>query len=173
MIRTVGLIVAAALIGLPAFAQEASLPGGATALNEMHGSWTVTCSVAEGAKQCSFAQALANGQTGQTVVAMDLGTSSDARVEGMLLTAFGLRLADGIKLAIDGNAVGETLPFYMCVETGCLVQLQFDEVALSALRVGKDLQVTGTNGQTGEPVTVPLSLAGFTAAHARTIELQR
>jgi invasion protein IalB len=112
-----------------------------------------------------------NQQSGQTLVAIEMGTVEGNRVEGMLLTAFGLRLDAGVQLGIDGQKLGEPAPFLTCLQMGCLVPLAFDEVALSALKVGNMLEVTGVNSQNGEPVLVTLSLAGFTAAQNRTAEL--
>ena len=67
--------------------------------------------------------------------------------------------------------MGPALPFLTCVHTGCLVPLNFDEVALTALKVGSKLDVTGVKVDDGQPVTVSLSLAGFTAAYDRTAVL--
>lgn len=105
------------------------------------------------------------------LVGVELAAPSGNKAEGMLLTAFGLRLDAGIQLGIDGQQLGQALPFLTCVQTGCLVPLDFDEVALSAMKVGTTLEVTGVKVDDGQPVTVPLSLAGFTAAYNRTAEL--
>ena len=64
---------ALALLATPAFAQDApALPGGASALSEMHGSWSVNCSVGEKGKDCGFSQTAGNPQTGSALVAMEL-----------------------------------------------------------------------------------------------------
>ena len=39
------------------------------------------------------------------------------------------------------------------------------------MKVGSTLDVTGVKVEDGQPVTVSLSLAGFTAAYNRTAEL--
>lgn len=49
--------------------------------------------------------------------------------------------------------------------------LDFDEVALSAMKVGTNLEITGVKVDDGQAVTVSLSLTGFTAAYNRTAEL--
>ncbi len=162
-----------ALLSTPALAQDAGLPGGASALSEMHGSWSVNCSVREAAKDCGFSQSAGNPQTGSALVAMELAAPAANRAEGMLLTAFGLRLDAGVQLGIDGQQLGEARAFLTCVSSGCLVPVSFDEVALSALKVGQKLDVTGVKVDDGQPVTVTLSLAGFTAAYDRTVELAR
>lgn len=165
---------ALALLASPALAQDtAALPGGASALSEKHGSWSVNCSVREATKDCGFSQTAGNPQTGSALVAMELAAPAANRAEGMLLTAFGLRLDAGVRLAIDGQQLGEAQAFLTCVASGCLVPVSFDEVALSALKVGQKLDVTGVKVDDGQPVTVALSLAGFTAAYDRTVELAR
>ena len=165
------LVAALALVAGPALAQSGGLPGGASQLREQHGAWAVTCGVTEAGKDCSFAQTAANPQTGKALMAVELGAPAASTAEGMLLTAFGLRLAAGVSLAIDGEPLGQALPFLTCVQSGCLVPLAFDEVALAALKLGTTLDVTGVKVEDGQPVTVELSLAGFTAAHNRTAEL--
>ena len=161
------------LMASPAVAQQASLPGGASALNEAHGSWTVNCTLVEAGKDCAFSQTAGNPQTGSALVGLELAAPSGNKAEGMLLTAFGLRLDAGVQLGIDGQQLGQALPFLTCVQTGCLVPLNLDEVALSAMKVGTVLEVTGVKVDNGQPVTVTLSLAGFTAAYNRTAELAR
>lgn len=168
------LAVAAALLALPALAQTTTaptLPGGASALNEAHGAWSVTCEIIETAKNCGFSQALRNRQSGTTVLAVELTAPGTDRAEGMLLTAFGLRLADGIGLTVDGKPIGAKLAFLTCVQTGCLVPLAFDQTVLTTLKAGAALEVTGTRVDDGQPVTLTLSLSGFTAAYNRTAEL--
>ena len=143
-----------ALAASPALAQDAAvaaLPGGASAVSERHGSWSVDCALSETGKDCSFSQSAGNPDSGAALVAIDAG----------------------IQLGIDGQQLGPALPFLTCVESGCLVPLAFDEVSLSALKVGTSLEITGIKVDGGETVTVPLSLAGFTAAYNRTAELAK
>ena len=169
-------LLALALAGAnPVLAQDAAataaLPGGASALNERHGSWSVSCALVESGKDCSFSQAAGDNATGASVLAVELGAPAGNRAEGMMITAFGLRLDAGVQLAIDGQTLGGALPFLTCVSSGCLVPLAFDEVAVSALKVGTKLEVTGIRVDNGQPVAIALSLAGFTAAFDRTAAL--
>lgn len=169
-------LLALALAGAtPVFAQDATttaaLPGGASALNERHGSWSVSCALVDSGKDCSFSQAAGDSSTGASLLAVELGAPAGNRAEGMMITAFGLRLDAGVQLAIDGQTLGSALPFLTCVSSGCLVPLAFDEVSLSALKVGTKLEVTGIRVDNGQPVAVALSLAGFTAAYDRTAAL--
>lgn len=166
-------VMAAMLLALPAAAQESGLPGGATALNERHGDWTVSCSVAEGRKDCGFTQSVGNSQTGQSLMAIELQAPQANAAEGMLVTAFGLRLDAGIELGVDGAPLIPAQPFLTCVQTGCVVPIRFDEVALTSLKLGKQLEINAVNVQNGEKITVPISLAGFSAAYNRAAELTK
>lgn len=170
------------LLTLPAAAQEAAatpapapstLPGGASSSNESHGDWTVSCRMQGAAKQCVLSQALGAADTGERVLAVELAMPAANRSEGMLLVPFGLRLAEGVQLKVDGAQLGNARPFLTCVATGCLVPLAFDEPTLAAMRVGKILNVTATRADTPEPVALDVSLAGFTAAVNRVIELSK
>ncbi len=165
-------VAALVLLAAPAGAQDAAgLPGGATALSERHGSWSVNCSVGEAGKGCGFSQTAGNPQTGSALVALELAAPAANRAEGMLLMAFGLRLDAGVQLGIDGQPLGAPRPFLTCISSGCVVPMAFEDVELSALKVGQKLDVTGVKVDDGQAVTVSLSLAGFTAAYDRTVEL--
>ncbi len=167
-------LAALALLATPAFAQDvAALPGGASSLSETHGNWSVTCQVGDKGKSCGFSQTAGNPQTGSALAAMELAAPAANKAEGMLLMAFGLRLDAGVQLGIDGQPLGAARPFLTCISSGCLVPMAFEDVELSALKVGQKLDVTGIKVEDGKPVTVSLSLSGFTAAYDRTVELAK
>lgn len=94
---------AAPTTGQPA----ATLPNGATSINETFGDWTVNCSIVEGEKACVFSQVQGSNQTGQRTFAIELRPPRDGLTEGVLLMPFGLKLADGVKLKIDGQNLGQ------------------------------------------------------------------
>ena len=178
MIRRLTLAALALLAGpaltTPILAQDvAALPGGASALSERHGSWSVNCSVGEKGKECGFSQSASNPQTGSALVALELAAPAANTAEGMLLMAFGLRLDAGVQLGIDGQPLGGARPFLTCISSGCLVPMAFEDVELAALKVGQKLDVTGIKVDDGKPVTVSMSLGGFTAAYDRTVELAK
>ena len=75
-------LAALALLSTPALAQDvAALPGGASALSEMHGNWSVNCSVGEKGKDCGFAQTAGNPQTGSALAAMELAAPAANKAE--------------------------------------------------------------------------------------------
>lgn len=151
----------------------ATLPNGATSINETYGDWTVNCSIVEGAKACVFSQAQGDSQSGQRTFAIELRPPADGRTEGMLLMPFGLKLADGVRLKIDDQNLGQGAQYSICVPQGCLVPVSFPTVATDAMKRGTTLTVTATNPNGDQPVDLAVSLAGFTAAMNRIAELAR
>lgn len=170
-------LLALGLVLSPATAQEAApasspgLPGGAQSLNEEHGDWTVSCRMQDAAKLCVMSQTLADSQSGQPVLSIELATPAVDKAEGMLLLPFGLRLADGATLKVDGTAMGSNWPFITCIATGCLVPVTFDATQISALRSGTELVISALAAGAGEPVDLKVSLTGFARAANRSVEL--
>ena len=168
-------LLALGLLLAPATAQDAApvsgLPGGAQSLNEEHGDWTVSCRIQDTAKLCVMSQTLADSQSGQPVLSIELATPAVDRAEGMLLLPFGLRLAAGATLKVDGIAVGTNWPFVTCIATGCLVPVTFDASQISTLRAGTELVIGALGAGAGEPVDLKVSLAGFARAANRSVEL--
>ena len=167
-------LVLAALGGaLPALAQSeksAELPGGASSVQENHGDWTVSCRVAEARKSCMVLQALGRS-TGETVLSLELVPLSGTQAEGILLSPFGLKLADGVTLAVDGKPLSAPLPFMTCVEAGCIVPVALKAGQLETLWGGKEMLVSGANASSGAAVELKLSLNGFRTAFDRAREL--
>lgn len=173
------VLLALGLVLSPTFAQEAKpaspapLPGGARSLNEEHGDWTVSCRIEDNAKLCVMSQTLADSQSGQPVLSIELATPAVDRAEGMLLLPFGLSLADGASLKVDGAALGASWPFLTCVATGCLVPVAFDASQISALRAGTELVIAALRAGANSPVELKVSLSGFSRAANRSVELSQ
>jgi invasion protein IalB len=169
------ILVALAAFGLalsPATAQQpAGLPGGAQSLIEEHGDWTVSCRTQDADKLCIVTQTLADSGSGRPVVSVELATPTIDRVEGMLLLPFGLQLANGIQIVVDGNDLGDRQPFLTCIATGCLVPVVFDASQVSRLRAGTEMTLSGITAGTNEPMELAISLMGFSRAANRSVEL--
>lgn len=157
----------------PAAPAQPALAGGANASSETHGDWTVDCRTGEQGKDCAMSQALGDSQSGQRVLALELGSRAVDSSEGMLLAPFGLRLGEGVQLAVDGKALGDKRNFVTCIPTGCLVPVSFSQTELSALRAGTMLEVSAIGADATQPIKLNVSLTGFTAAHNRTVELSQ
>lgn len=170
--------IKAAILGLALLVGGASagsaqgLPGGASSLNETHGDWTVVCSTAQESVRCAIAQNQVSGENRQRVLAVELqAAEGGASATGMLVLPFGLKLDDGVRLALDEAEPFQTLQFSTCMPTGCLVPLAFDADAVSALRAGSVLALKANANDNGQDVALSVSLNGFTSALARAAEL--
>ncbi|WP_366930626.1 invasion associated locus B family protein [Mesorhizobium sp.] len=130
------MLAVAGIVGPPAFAAQnkgdkvaaqpagaaakPQLPGGASALSETHGDWTVNCQVTGTNKVCSLSHQQFNKQSGQRLLAIELTTKTGKDAAGTLALPFGLALANGVALEIDDKKLDGTLQFSTCQAVGCL-----------------------------------------------------
>jgi len=77
----------------------------------------------------------------------------------------GLFLPSGLKLNVDDGA-SEELQLQTCDASGCYAGGQVSETLLAALKRGTTLSILFENLQR-QPVTIPVQLAGFTAAYTK------
>lgn len=152
-------------------ALAATLPNGASSINEVFGSWTVECRITDGRKACALSQAQGNTQTNQRVFAIELRAPQDGRTEGAILMPFGLKLDNGAVLQLDDRNLGQGLRFSTCYQQGCLLPVSFPTVATDAMKTGKTLTAAALNLSNGDPVSFNVSLDGFSAALARISQL--
>ena len=167
----------AAILGalaLPAMAQQAvTLPGGASAVTETHGDWTVRCQVRqpEGRISCLVQQEQVDNQSRQRLLAVELVPSPNG-VTGTLILPFGLDLDKGIGLGVDDAQPSAGYRFRTCLPQGCLVPVGFAADQVPLLTGGKVLHVAAiADGGAATPFTI--SLAGLGSALARAQELAK
>ena len=168
------LAVILAALALPAAAQQAvTLPGGACAVTEVHGDWTVRCQVRqpEGRIGCLVQQEQVDNQSRQRLMAMEVVPNGDG-VVGTLILPFGLDLDKGISLSVDDGQPGPNLRFRTCLPQGCMVSLSFAADVTGTLRSGGALKVAAI-ADGGAPTPFSISLNGFASALARAQELAR
>lgn len=170
---------ALALVNHSAVAQEAApaaepkpveLTGGASAITETHGDWTVNCQVIRNTKICSFSFQQFEKPNNQRVFAIEL-SSRDNGATGNLALPFGLALAKGVTLKIDDQPVEGSLPFSTCVIAGCLIPLNFDEQMLANMQIATTLTISAAALDNGREVNFSVPLRGFTSALKRTAQL--
>jgi len=169
-----GLAAIAALIFSTSIsvAQETSLPGGATSLNETHGDWRVTCATQENIVRCAVSQVQTNSQNRQRVLSVELtATESGNAASGTLILPFGLALDQGAVLSIDEGELLPPLRFSTCLPAGCLVPLTFNADTVTAMRAGTALKVKTAANDSEQEVNFSISLSGFTSALARAAAL--
>jgi invasion protein IalB len=148
-----------------------ALAAGATSVNETYTDWVVLCSVTDKGRVCLMTQQQRKKDTNQLVLAIELASVAAEQLRGNLVLPFGLRLADGVTLQIDGGPVSKPLPFATCLPAGCIVQVAFDPVTLKALKSGTALKLTAKAHEGGQDVVFGVSLKGFAAAHDRVLAL--
>jgi invasion protein IalB len=177
---------AAALVALPAAAQQrqpaastpaqttaATLPGGASSVQETYGSWTVSCRLVEGRKACALAQVRGNQQTGQRSFAVELQPPREGKTEGVLVLPFGLALSAGVKISLDDKPLGQPISFSTCVPNGCLAPVSFPTSATDAMKNAKAMAVATTPLGGTEPAAFEVPLDGFGQALSRVAELAK
>ncbi|WP_296746739.1 invasion associated locus B family protein [Mesorhizobium sp.] len=161
----------------PAAAQPADaaakpqLPGGASALSETHGDWTVNCQVTGTTKMCSLSHQQFNKQSGQRLLALELSTKTGQDATGTLALPFGLALAKGVTFEIDDQKLDGSLQFNTCQAVGCLVPVVFNADTTPLLQNGTTLKINAVAADTQQPIAFTISLNGFAGALARTADL--
>lgn len=165
------LEVAQAPVVGQAAAASATLPGGASSLNETYKEWRVACAQQGGAKRCILSQTQMQ-PSGQRVLAIELNALAGSSVAGVLVLPFGLSLDAGVAFQIDEKLTVQPMRFRTCLPSGCLVAISFDAPMVMALRTGTALKIKATaDGGTAAPFSI--SLQGFATALDRAAMLSR
>ncbi|MFK0161051.1 invasion associated locus B family protein [Rhizobium sp. NPDC090279] len=146
------------------------LPGGADALREVHGDWLVLGSIqaneSSAQKSCVIVQEQIHTETRQRLLLIELRPDA-GRVTGTLVLPFGLLFQKGVVLQVDEGSRAPAVPFRTALPVGCFVDLEIDALRLALLKTGKMLQIHAIAADTGQIVTFPVSLNGFSSALAR------
>lgn len=178
--RTGSLLRFAALAGIfsiaplaPLAAQDSSpsatLPGGASSLQESYEDWSVACRIVEKKRLCAASQQQMQ-ENGQRVIAIELQIAEAEGLSATLILPFGLLLDAGANLAIDEKPFGETLRYRTCIPAGCLISTRFDAAMLKDLKAGKVLNLRTTSVDARQ-TAFAISLKGFAAAMDRLKQL--
>lgn len=154
-----------------AVAATATLPGGASSLNETYKDWRVVCAQQGGAKRCVLNQ-VQTQQSGQRVLAIELNALTGSAVAGVLVLPFGLSLDAGVAFQIDEKLTVQPMRFRTCLPSGCLVAVSFDAQMVVALRTGTALKINAT-ADSGAAAPFSISLQGFASALDRAAMLSR
>ncbi|HEY1912787.1 MAG TPA: invasion associated locus B family protein [Vicinamibacterales bacterium] len=171
-LTTVGVLAGQQPPPRPPVSGTQTLPGGASQMQETHGDWRVTCAQPNGQKVCTLSQQLADQNSRQLVLGIELVAKTPDTGEGTLIMPFGLALDKGVTLQVDDNGAPMVKTFRTCVPAGCLVSLSLDSAQLTALRKGTVLNVKAT-ADGGKETAFKISLTGFGSAFDRTSVLSR
>lgn len=142
-------------------------PSGAQGLTQraVSGDWAIMC-VGE-TEQCVMAQLAMNpdGTPAAEVEVVRLGGNTPAAAGITVLTPLGVLLEDGIVTRIDDNDPRRR-DYQVCSTRGCVVRYGATGEEVDEMRAGNTLRffVSAVNVPQN-PVTLTLSLRGFTAAY--------
>jgi invasion protein IalB len=115
---------------------------------------------------CRVTQNIALTKTGQRLLAVVVRIPRDTGAPAMTLNLpHGLFLPAGTTLQID-KAVPKEIGIETCDAKGCYASLEVDGELLLTLKRGSTLTVTFQN-LAKQPIVVPVTLVGFTAAFAK------
>ncbi|WP_176223023.1 invasion associated locus B family protein [Aurantimonas sp. 22II-16-19i] len=148
-----------------------TLPGGASSIVESYQDWSVNCRVTGNAKLCRFSQKLANQENGQSLLTIEFQPVEAGVLSGAIALPFGLRLAEGIRLSVDGKEAQQTFTFSTCLAIGCLVPIRLGAAEVATLQAGMKLEILAIAHDSGQRLSFPVSLLGFSTAASRTATL--
>ncbi len=131
---------------------------------ESFDNWTVRCedTKSEPQRQCFIFQNLVTRDSAQRVLHLAIGYLPDNPVPIALVTLpLGISLPPGASIQVD-DGEPTRFPVERCEPNGCRAGLRLEAPLLESMKTGQQLRVTFQDGAR-KPVTVPLSLQGFTA----------
>ena len=152
------LALAATVLAGPAAAQPSD--------GQTFKDWRLRCGKADAATPppCHIFQTVVVSQTGQPFLYVAAGYPPEGTGGPTLFLTLplGIHLPSGVRLSVDqGQPV--PVPVVHCDRDGCHARLALDRRLIESLRAGLVAQVGFQDG-VGQPITVPVSLKGFTAA---------
>ncbi len=168
-------------LAAPAAAQDAPAPGAAPEayLKEEFGDWDLICALAtvNGTEEerCQIAQLLRDGEdtTVAEVRVLRLPEGERGTAIATVTTPLGTLLPPGLALAVDGGEPA-VYPFSFCSQRGCVSRIGLTAEDVLALQRGARATLTMIPVATPDsPVTLDVSLAGFTAGYQNVTIVQR
>lgn len=138
---------------------------------QVYQDWRVQCQPGDGSQQrCVMFQNLVYEESGQTILSVQIGRSATGeRPSAVFIVPLGVILPPGVSMQIDGGSATK-VDFQQCNRQSCVAPLPLDDTLLSTMKKGLEAQVTFHAVVQGNrrPITVPVSLKGFTAALNQT-----
>jgi invasion protein IalB len=154
-----------AAIALAAASQEAVDPAKKA---DQHGAWASRCtSSARGQPaECALEQRAIARETGRVIGIITIRLPSQTRKPvTMIQLPVGLFLPAGVDVDVDGD-MSQNFPFQTCNANACFVGFPLSDQLLKRMHNGGKFNVT-FQYLNKKPVTLPMSLEGFTDAYAR------
>ncbi|SUZ31982.1 hypothetical protein ROE7235_01733 [Roseibaca ekhonensis] len=145
------------LAGSVAFAQQSE----PDSLREVFRDWSVNCeTLPDGPRACEMVQQINQQETGQRVLALSVRLSDGGQPVAVLIAPFGLKLSEGLGIAVEDTIVVRG-DYETCLADGCIALIPLDADVIAAMRRGTNGAVVMVS-RNNEPVSVPLSMLGFT-----------
>lgn len=127
--------------------------------------WVVNCSTGTTGTtlECQVSQNLTEAKTGQRVLTVTVRRQNDSAALAMILALpHGLYLPAGASYQIDAGQKA-TVAIQTSDQNGAYAALPLSTELLAAMKTGTNLNI-GMETATRKPITIPVTLAGFTAA---------
>lgn len=139
-------------------------------LRETFRDWSVICGAVSDAaagavRACEMVQQINHQDTGLRLLAMSVQIDATGQPVVVLLTPFGLRLVEGVRIRIGAQDIAH-LAFDTCLPEGCLLTAAMEAPLIAAMQDGSAGEAVMVARQ-GNVVGVRFSLMGFTAALER------
>ena len=134
-------------------------------VRDTFGDWQVRC--APDGKECFMYQLAVDQEQNPVaeVSILKLPDVADADAGVTVVSPLGTLLTSGVVLQIDGGERRQ-YPFAWCSQVGCFARFGLDAPSLTGMKRGSAGKITLVSvGQPEAPVTLDLSLSGFTAAY--------
>jgi invasion protein IalB len=133
-------------------------------VRDTFGAWEVRC--APDGDECFMYQLALDEKKNPVaeVSILKLPEAAEADAGVTVVTPLGTLLTAGVALQVDGGERRQ-YPFGYCIQVGCFARFGLAQPSLDALKRGKTGELTLVSvAQPNAPLTLDLSLSGFTAA---------
>jgi invasion protein IalB len=134
-------------------------------VRDTFGDWQIRC--APDGDECFMYQLALDAQRNPVaeVSILKLPAEAEAAAGVTVVTPLGTLLPSGVVLQIDSGERRQ-YPFAWCSQVGCFSRFGLDEPGIAGMKRGNAGKITLVSvGKPDEPVTLDLSLTGFTAAY--------
>ncbi|SLN39574.1 Invasion associated locus B (IalB) protein [Aquimixticola soesokkakensis] len=142
-----------------------------------HGDWQLRCrEVDSGLDSCNIYQLLQDDK-GNNVAEITLfqlpSSEGGAEAGATVIAPLGTLLTVPLTLAVD-NGEAMRYPYAFCTEMGCFSRIGLTPEEIAGFKAGKQATITVVPvAAADQPVALNLSLSGFTAAYAASIEANK
>jgi invasion protein IalB len=138
------------------------------------GDWTTRCFPVKSVAPCDMLQAVINKQNKKRITSVSVAYIPSRDEYGLqIIVPVGIALAKGLTVTAGSHKI-DGLKFRRCEYDGCYVEVALGKDAVEGLAEGGDKgTLTFFPYRADKPVSLPLSLKGYSSALAKMKELAR